>query len=269
MRLAVGVEYDGTAYAGWQSQPTVDSIESQVRRALAAVADHAVEVTCAGRTDAGVHALCQVAHFDASATRSERAWVLGANTQLPPDIALLWARPVPQNFHARYSATARSYRYLIVNRPMRPALARLRAHFVHHPLDEQAMNFAAQFLVGEHDFTSFRSSECQSRTPVRRIERISVARQSEFVLIEVTANAFLHHMVRNIAGVLLRVGIGEAPPGWVREVLGERDRTRAGVTAPAQGLYLHSVAYAPQFELPAAVAVETGLSSMIPPHVLV
>jgi tRNA pseudouridine38-40 synthase len=269
MRLAVGIEYDGTAYAGWQAQATVDSVERQVQQALAAVANHAVEVTCAGRTDAGVHALCQVAHFDASVARSERAWVLGANTHLPVDIALLWARPVPQDFHARYSASARSYRYVIVNRPMRPALARLRAHFVHHRLDERAMNEAARFLLGEHDFSSFRSSECQSRTPVRRVDRIGVARQSEFVLIEVTANAFLHHMVRNIAGVLLRVGLGEAPAGWVRDVLGARDRTSAGVTAPPQGLYLQSVSYPAQLGLPAGVAVETGLSSMIPPHVLV
>ena len=269
MRLAVGVEYDGSAYAGWQSQTGVDTLQSRLSLALAAIADHAVEVTAAGRTDAGVHALCQVAHFDTSAVRSERAWVLGVNTRLPQDIALLWARAVPVDFHARHSATARSYRYLILNRPMRPALARQRVCFVHHRLDEQAMHVAAQFLVGEHDFTSFRSAECQSRTPLRRIERIAVKRQDAFLSIEVTANAFLHHMVRNIAGALLRVGLGDAPPGWVGEVLKLRDRTRAGITAPAEGLYLASVSYPPQLQLPAGVAAGSCLSSIIPPHVVV
>ena len=269
MRLAVGVEYDGGAYAGWQSQATVDSIQSQVERALGAVADQPVHVTAAGRTDAGVHAVRQVAHFDTTAVRSERGWVLGANTHLPSDIALLWAQAVSGDFHARYSATARSYCYLILNRPVRPALARQRACFVHKELDESAMHSAAQSLVGEHDFSSFRSSECQSRTAVRRIDRVSVDRRDEYLFIDVTANAFLHHMVRNIAGALLRVGLGEAAPAWIEEVLRLRDRTRGGITAPAQGLYLRAIEYPARFGLPTGVAVEKRLSSIIPPHVLV
>jgi tRNA pseudouridine38-40 synthase len=269
MRIAVGVEYDGTAYAGWQSQANVDSIQAQVERALGEVANHPVDVTCAGRTDAGVHALCQIAHFDATAVRSGRGWVLGANSHLPEDIALLWAVPVPADFHARYSAIARRYRYVILNRPMRSALARLRACLVLRTLDVQAMQQAAQWLVGEHDFTSFRSSDCQSRTPVRRVESVTVARDGEFVLIDVTANAFLHHMVRNFAGSLMSVGLGEASAHWVKEILELRDRTRAGITAPPHGLYLRSVEYPASFALPAPVAGETGLSSMIRPHVMV
>lgn len=269
MRIAVGVEYDGTAYAGWQSQATVDSIQAQVERALSEVANHPVDVTCAGRTDAGVHALCQVAHFDATAVRSSRGWVLGANSHLPEDIALLWAIPVPADFHARYSAVARSYRYVILNRVTRSALARLRACLVHRGLDVPAMHAAAQFLIGEHDFTSFRSAECQSRTPVRRVESVKVLRDGEFVIIDVTANAFLHHMVRNFAGALLTVGLGEATPDWIPELLALRDRTRAGVTAPPQGLYLRAVTYPASLGLPGAVPGEAGLSSMIRPHVMV
>jgi tRNA pseudouridine38-40 synthase len=269
MRLAVGVEYDGTAYAGWQSQATVDSIQAQVERALAEVANHPVDVTCAGRTDAGVHALCQVAHFDATAVRSGRGWVLGANSHLPEDIALLWAIAMPADFHARYSAIARRYRYVILNRPMRSALVRLRAFLVHRTLDVQAMHAAAQWLVGEHDFTSFRSSECQSRTPVRRVDAVNVTRDGEFVVIDVTANAFLHHMVRNFAGALLSVGLGEASPQWIKDVIELRDRTRAGVTAPPQGLYLRAIDYPASLGLPAAVAGEAGLSSIIRPHVMV
>lgn len=269
MRIAVGVEYDGTAYAGWQSQSTADSIQAQLERALGEVANHPIDVVCAGRTDAGVHALCQVAHFDATAVRSSRGWVLGANTHLPDDIALLWAIPVPEDFHARYSATARSYRYVILNRGTRSALARLRACLVHRALDVAAMHAAGQFLVGEHDFTSFRSAECQSRTPVRRVESVKVTRDGEFVIIDVTANAFLHHMVRNFAGALLGVGLGETAPEWIQELLGLRDRTRSGVTAPPQGLYLRAVTYPASLGLPGGLAAETGLSSMIRPHVMV
>jgi len=269
MRIAVGVEYDGTAYAGWQSQATADSIQAQVERALGEVANHPVDVTCAGRTDAGVHALGQVAHFDTTAVRSSRGWVLGANTHLPDDIALNWAVTVPAEFHARYSAAARSYRYVILNRPTRSALARLRACLVHRALDAQAMHSAAQWLVGEHDFTSFRSAECQSRTPVRRVDSIRVVRDGEFVIIDVTANAFLHHMVRNFAGALLSVGLGEAAPEWIRELVGLRDRTRAGVTAPPQGLYLRTIEYPASLGLPGAVAADAGHSSMIRPYVMV
>lgn len=269
MRIAVGIEYDGTAYAGWQSQANADSIQSQVERSLSEVANHPVDVTCAGRTDAGVHALCQVAHFDATAVRSSRGWVLGANTHLPDDVSLLWAIPVPGDFHARYSATARSYRYVILNRGTRSALVRVRACLVLRNLDVNAMQVAGQFLVGEHDFTSFRSAECQSRTPVRRVESVRVTRDGEFVIIDVTANAFLHHMVRNFAGALLSVGLGEATAEWIGELVKLRDRARAGVTAPPQGLYLRAIVYPSTLNLPGTIAAEPGLSRMIRPHVMV
>lgn len=252
MRIAVGIEYDGSRYRGWQRQERAPSIQSEVERALSFVADHPVAATCAGRTDAGVHALGQVAHFDTTAERSTRGWALGANTRLPPDIALLWAVRVEPHFHARYSALARSYRYLIHERPSRPALLRRRVCWVHDPLDEAAMNAAAQSLVGEHDFSSFRAAECQARVPVRRIESIAVARRGEFVVLQVTANAFLHHMVRNIAGTLIAVGRGDRPAAWAREVLEARDRRAAGHTADAAGLYFTAARYPPESGVPVA-----------------
>jgi tRNA pseudouridine38-40 synthase len=252
LRIAVGIEYDGGRYRGWQRQDHAPSVQAEVERALAFVADHPVAVTCAGRTDAGVHALAQVAHFDTTAARSPRSWVLGANTRLPPDVALLWAVPVDASFHARYSALSRSYRYLIHNRLSRPALLRRRVCWVHEPLDAAAMQAAAQALVGEHDFSAFRAAECQSRTPLRRLEQIEVSRTGERVALRVTANAFLHHMVRNIAGTLIAVGRGERPVEWVREVLESRDRRAAGHTADAGGLYLAGVRYPPEAGLPVA-----------------
>ena len=253
MRIAVGIEYDGSRYRGWQRQARAPSVQAEVESALGFVAAAPVAVTCAGRTDAGVHALGQVAHFDAPVARSPRGWVLGANTRLPADIALLWAAEVDETFHARYSATARSYAYLIHERLARPALHRRRVCWVHEPLDAPAMHAAAQLLLGEQDFSAFRAAECQSRTPVRRLERIAVTRHGSCIAIEVTANAFLHHMVRNIAGTLLAVGRGERPVGWVGEVLASRDRRAGGVTAPAGGLYLASVAYPESCKLPVAV----------------
>jgi tRNA pseudouridine38-40 synthase len=209
-----------------------------------------VAVVCAGRTDTGVHALAQVVHFDTEAARPMRGWTLGANTHLPPDIAVLWASPVPDDFHARFSAQARSYRYTILNRTTRSAVLRDRTCWWHPPLDADRMHAAAQVLVGQHDFTSFRASECQSRVPVRRLERIAVRRDGEVVTLEVTANAFLHHMVRNVAGTLLEVGEGSRPVGWVAEVLAARDRTVSGPTAPAAGLYFAAVRYDERFGLP-------------------
>ncbi|HEU4530680.1 MAG TPA: tRNA pseudouridine(38-40) synthase TruA [Steroidobacteraceae bacterium] len=249
-RIAVGLEYDGSAYAGWQTQASAPSIQAAAERAVSSVADHPVSLTCAGRTDAGVHAVGQVAHFETQAERSERAWALGTNTNLPNDVAVLWARVVPDDFHARYSATARTYRYVILNRASRPALERQRVCWIHQPLDAQRMQAAAAHLIGEHDFSAFRAAECQSRTPMRRVDSIRIARSGERVSIEVTANAFLHHMVRNIAGVLIEVGTGEAEPDWVRAVLQGRDRTAGGVTAPPGGLYLVHVAYPERFGLP-------------------
>ncbi len=249
-RVAVGIEYDGSRYAGWQAQPGLLSVQSEVEAALSSVADQPVSVTCAGRTDAGVHATGQVAHFDTGVERPMRGWVLGANSLLPADIALRWAAPVAPDFHARYTAEARSYEYLILEQPVRPALERLRVCWLRERLDEAAMHDAAQCLAGEHDFSAFRGAECQARTPLRRVERIAVRRDGDVVALTVTANAFLHHMVRNIAGTLIEVGTGEREPRWVATVLDSRDRRRAGVTAPACGLYLRSVRY-PAGALPA------------------
>jgi len=251
-RIAVGVEYDGSAYAGWQIQPGLPNLQHTVEAALSTVAAEPVSLTCAGRTDAGVHAWGQVAHFDTSADRSPRSWVLGANSALPEDVSLSWAMSVPGHFHARYCAEARTYRYLILNRPARAALFARRAAWIHRRLDEAAMADAALALVGAHDFSAFRSSECQAKSPVRNLARLGVERQGDWVVIEATANAFLHHMVRNLAGLLIKVGKGEEPPSWARGVLESRDRRRGAATAPAQGLYLLSVRYPAVFGVPEA-----------------
>src|SRR5262245_3297162 len=264
-RFAVGLEYDGSAYAGWQTQASAPSIQDVAERAFSTVADHPVALTCAGRTDAGVHAIGQVAHFDSDAARSPRAWALGANTNLPNDVCVLWAQEVAGEFHARYSAIARTYRYLILNRASRPALTRQRVCWAHQPLDAERMQRAAVQLLGEHDFSAFRAAECQSRTPIRRVERITVTRHDEHVLLDVTANAFLHHMVRNIAGVLIAIGAGEAEPEWAGDVLASRDRKLGGVTAPAGGLYLMRVDYPAAFQLPQPrVPGSNDLSFMMP-----
>jgi len=254
LRIAVGLEYDGSAYAGWQTQAGVPTLQQVTERALGCVAAEPVSLTCAGRTDAGVHAYGQVAHFDTHAVRSIRGWVLGANSGLPPGVSVSWAMPVPAHFHARYCAEARTYRYLISNRLARPALLRARAAWIHRPLDHAPMHEAAQALLGEHDFSAFRSAECQAKSPVRRMERIAVERLGDCVVIEATANAFLHHMMRNIAGLLIAIGRGDLRVGFAREVLGGRDRTRNAATAPAAGLYLLAVRYPAAFALPAARA---------------
>jgi len=250
LRIAVGIEYDGSAYAGWQAQAAVPTLQQVTERALGRVADEPVSLTCAGRTDAGVHAHGQVAHFDTHARRTIRGWVLGANSELPGDVSVSWALPVPAHFHARYCAEARTYRYLISNRLARPALLAARTAWIHRPLDHERMCEAAQTLLGEHDFSAFRSAECQAKSPVRRMERITVARLGDAVVIEATANAFLHHMMRNIAGLLIAIGRGDLPVGFAREVLGGRDRTRNAATAPAAGLYLLAVRYPAAFALP-------------------
>jgi len=249
-RFAVGLEYDGTAYAGWQAQRGVPSIQELAEKAFARVADAPVELVCAGRTDAGVHARLQVAHFESAAVRPLRGWVLGANTYLPRDISVAWVVPVPAHFHARYSAEARTYRYFIFNRNVRSALAERRAAHIHRPLDAERMRESARWLIGEHDFSAFRSSECQAKSTVRRLTQLAVERDGDWVAIQVTANAFLHHMVRNIAGLLIAVGQGEREPQWAREVLESRDRTKGHVTAPPEGLYFWSVDYPAAFGLP-------------------
>jgi tRNA pseudouridine38-40 synthase len=250
VRIAVGVEYDGSAYAGWQAQASLPTLQRVTEQALSSVAAEAVTLTCAGRTDAGVHAHAQVAHFDTEALRSVRAWVLGANSELPRDVSIRWALPVPAHFHARYCAEARTYRYLILNRLARGALSAARAAWIHHPLDQERMAEGARWLHGEHDFSAFRSAECQAKSPIRRMEKISVERHGDWVVIEATANAFLHHMMRCIAGLLIAIGRSEAPPGWAREVLEGRDRSKNAATAPAGGLYLLSVRYPAAFALP-------------------
>ncbi len=249
-RIAVGIEYDGGAYAGWQQQVEAPSVQQHVQQALAQVCDHPVELTAAGRTDAGVHARAQVAHFDSAAGRSERALLLGANSALPPSIALRWVRAVPAHFHARYSAQARTYRYCILNRATRGALAAGRAAFLHRPLDVDAMRAGVPHLIGKHDFTSLRAAECQARSPERHLMSLQVVRSGDFLVIEVTANAFLHHMVRNIAGLLMHIGLGKAPPRFAAEVLAARDRRIAPATAPAGGLYFWRVQYPAVFGLP-------------------
>ncbi len=254
-RYAAGLEYDGRAYSGWQYQPGLDTVQDQAQRALARVADSPVECTCAGRTDAGVHASGQVLHFDSDAARSERAWRLGANTYLPDDISVLWVREVPEQFHARFSATARSYRYVVLNRDSRPALATGRATWERRPLDAALMHDSAQVLVGEHDFSAFRAIECQSKSPVRRVERVAVTRNCEWLHLDITANAFLHHMVRNVAGLLMSVGHGESPPERVAQVLASRDRRTSAATAPPDGLYLVAVRYPAEFGLPSQSAI--------------
>ncbi|HVP32932.1 MAG TPA: tRNA pseudouridine(38-40) synthase TruA [Steroidobacteraceae bacterium] len=249
-RIAVGIEYDGSAFAGWQSQQSLRTVQGAIERALAAVAAEPVSATCAGRTDAGVHARAQVAHFDTHAERSPRSWILGANSEAPPDVAVLWAQPVPAHFHARYCAAGRVYRYLILNRTARSALSAARAAWVRRPLDAAAMAQAAAQLIGEHDFSAFRSAECQAKSPIRRLTRLAVERHGDWIVIEAVANAFLHHMVRNLAGLLIAVGKGDERPEWARTVLEGRDRTRSAATAPAGGLYLWEVRYPAAFALP-------------------
>ena len=251
-RIALGLEYDGSAFAGWQVQQHAQAVQSVVQAALSIVANETIEIIAAGRTDAGVHASIQVVHFDTSAIRDERSWCLGVNTNMPESVSVLWAREVEVDFHARFSALSRSYRYVILNARPRPALLRDRVCWVREQLDAQRMHEAAQALVGSHDFSSFRAAECQSTTPIRHLQRIQVTRCNEYVVIDVTANAFLHHMVRNIAGVLIAVGCGKREIEWPAQVLEVRDRAQGGVTAVAGGLYLFGVGYPERFGLPTA-----------------
>ncbi len=252
MRIALGIEYDGTSYNGWQRQKNGIGVQQRLEEALSLVADEDIEVHCAGRTDTGVHASGQVVHFDTNAERSDRGWLLGANTNLPPDISVGWVRHVDDEFHARFSATSRSYRYRILNRLQRSALHLHRAWWVYQPLDEVLMHEAAQCLVGEHDFSAFRAAGCQSKTAVREVTNINVTRRGDWLTLDISANAFLMHMVRNITGTLVAIGEGEQAVPWAGEVLESRDRTVGGITAPAQGLTLVSVEYPDAFGLRAA-----------------
>ena len=252
-RVALVFEYDGRAFHGWQFQKSgVRSVQEELSKAVAKVADHPVDLVCAGRTDAGVHASFQVAHFDTPSVRNLRSWVMGINTALPEDIAVHWAGNGVDDFHARFSAIYRRYRYVIYNHPVRPGIQRGQVSWTFRPLDADRMQEAAQALLGEHDFSAFQAAGCQSRTPVRYMERISVTRCGNFVVIDVQANAFLHHMVRNIAGALMAVGAGQKPIGWIGDILQARDRRKAGVTAPPHGLYLVDVGYPTRYQVPLA-----------------
>jgi tRNA pseudouridine38-40 synthase len=250
MRIVLGIEYDGSAYAGWQWQAGRTTVQDTLQTALSLIANQAITVLCAGRTDAGVHAYEQVVHFDSPVERPLQAWVGGVNSHLPAVIRVLWAQPALADFHARYSAVARFYRYRILNRPTASALWRNQVTWCNQPLDAEAMHRAAQALIGEHDFSSFRAQGCQSKSPRRLMYLIDVYRQDDTVVIDLVANAFLHHMVRNIAGVLIAIGVGKQPEQWTADLLAVRDRSQAAATAPPHGLHLAGVLYPAHYAMP-------------------
>jgi tRNA pseudouridine38-40 synthase len=253
-RWAAGVEYLGTRYSGWQWQAHAPSIQQEVERVLSTVGDHPIKVTAAGRTDAGVHALNQVIHFDSDAARAPHAWLFGCNSQLPRDISLRWVQAVDAEFHARYGAVARSYRYVMWSGRARSALLEGRVCWRVEPLDAAAMHRAAQVLAGEHDFSAFRDADCQAKTPTRTLHSLSVRQHGAFTVLDVRGNAFLHHMVRNIAGVLMAIGQGRQPESWARTVLESRSRAQGGVTAEAGGLCFLGPEYPARFAVPAPPA---------------
>ena len=252
MRIALGVEYDGGALRGWQTQPGGGTVQDALEAALGRIAGVPIAVVCAGRTDAGVHAAGQVVHFDTQAARPLTAWVRGANSFLPPAVAVRWAQPVGDAFHARFSAYGRCYRYLLLNRPQRPGVWHGRAGWYHRPLDEARMQRAADLLLGEHDFSAFRAADCQAKTPVKTMRHAEVRRVGEMLVFDFEAGAFLHHMVRNLVGSLVYVGQGKHPPEWIGELLAARDRTLAAPTFAAAGLYLVGVRYEECWGLPVA-----------------
>lgn len=253
-RIVLCVEYDGSAFHGWQTQTDGRTVQDALEKALTAIAGSPVAVTCAGRTDTGVHATAQIVHFDSAVERPLSAWVRGANSGLPDAIAVRWAHQVPDDFHARFSARGRCYRYVLLNRPERPALAHGRVGWYHAPLDLTAMQAAAEHLLGEHDFSAFRAAECQAKSPVKVLREARIRRVGDHLLFDFEASAFLHHMVRNIVGSLVYVGKGRHPPAWIVELLGERDRRRAAPTFAAGGLYLSGVSYEAHWGLPAQPA---------------
>ena len=250
MRYALGVEYDGSRYFGWQRQKNVISVQQTLEQALSKIANEPIEVVCAGRTDTGVNATNQIIHFETEQVRKDVAWTLGTNTHLPKDVAVTWVKPVTEDFHARFSATARRYRYIIYNNPLRSAILSSGISFCHYPLNENLMQQAAQLIVGRHDFTSFRTVHCQSHSPIRTLYHCQVSRQGNYIIIDVKGNAFLHHMVRNIAGSLMKIGQGLKPVSWMKEVLEAKNRCVAGITAPSAGLYFVDVDYPEQFDIP-------------------
>jgi len=263
MKIALGIEYDGSSYHGWQRQSGLQTVQEQLENALSVVAAHPVTVSCAGRTDTGVHAIGQVVHFETESQRSERAWVLGTNSNMPNSVTVRWIKFVANDFHARFSALSRRYRYIIYNSPLRPAIARHAVTWHYRYLDAERMQQGAQYLLGEHDFTSYRALGCQAKNPVRRITHISVTRSSDLIILDVTANAFLHHMVRNIVGVLINIGAGHQEPIWAQQVLQVKDRTLGGVTAPPYGLYFMEASYPEHFEIPAQLSGPFFLNTSI------
>ena len=250
MRIALGIEYNGHGLYGWQAQRGLATVQGLLEEALSKVANESVYLHCAGRTDAGVHATGQVVHFDTKAKRHIDAWLWGTNTHLPPGIVVRWARQVDFHFHARFKATARRYRYILYNNPVRPAILSTRVTWHYYPLSVERMQEAARYLIGEQDFSSFRSSQCNSNSPMRNVVECTIKREGDFVLLEIEANAFLHHMVRNIVGSLLKVGAGFKDPQWLKEVLDAKDRRIAAETAPADGLYLIAVRYPEPYVFP-------------------
>ena len=252
MRIALGVEYDGSKFYGWQKQKEVPSVQGHLEAALSKIATQPIEVFCAGRTDAGVHGTGQVVHFDIDIQRPLRAWTMGVNTHLPDSIAVRWATPVVDDFHARFSATARRYRYIIYNHNFRPGIHRQGLSHYHGDIDADLMHQAGQFLLGENDFTSFRAVQCQSKSPWRNLHHLQVTRHGPYIVVDIKANAFVHHMVRNIVGSLLTVGLGEQKPEWISWLLAQKDRTLASATAKAEGLYLVSVDYPEEYQIPSS-----------------
>ena len=253
LRIALGVEYDGTDFLGWQRLDRGRTVQGVLEQALSFVANTPVAVTCAGRTDAGVHGRCNVVHFEPPVERADRSWLLGTNSRLPDDVCVRWIQRVPADFHARFSARARRYRYSLLNRKVRPALDARYVAWLREPLDAARMQAAAQHFLGEHDFNAFRTVACQAPNPVRTVHALEVRREGDYLHFDIQANAFLHHMVRNIVGSLLLVGQGEREPDWIAEVLRGRDRNLAGPTAPSRGLTFLCPLYPAQWQLPAEV----------------
>ncbi|HEU0283183.1 MAG TPA: tRNA pseudouridine(38-40) synthase TruA [Gallionella sp.] len=258
MRIALGVEYDGRPYCGWQSQSDGQAVQDTLQRALSQIAGEPISIIAAGRTDTGVHALEQVVHFDTQAERPLTAWVRGVNALLPGSIAVRWAHPVPDEFHARFSAHGRSYRYLLINRPVRSAIHAGKAGWFHAPLDVAAMQAAAQCLLGEHDFSAFRAAQCQAKSPVKHLHQLDIRRHGEMLILDLSADAFLHHMVRNIIGCLVYVGKGKHSPQWMKEILEGRNRNQAAPTFAPDGLYLRRIQYEAKWGLPQAEGVMDG-----------
>ncbi len=255
LKIALGVEYDGSRYHGWQRQKNTPlTVQEALETALSKLAVHTVATVCAGRTDAGVHALQQVVHFETNKQRADHEWMFGCNSYLPDDIRIVWVRPVSDDFHARFSAAARYYRYEILNRGVKSALYRNHVTTIFHPLDVTLMQQGADYLQGTHDFSSFRAGGCQAKSPIKCLHSISIKRSNDKITVDIIASAFLHHMVRNIVGTLLPVAKGDMPPDWVQSVLLAKDRNKAGVTALPNGLYFKGVYYPKKFGLPVVEA---------------